>query len=183
MVTGHFETIRATSIVTKDTSYPLVLMSYCLMDGHAVPRVSPLYPIWVDVIVSPSHVFMPHFFPGLALGGVWGIREGVSRPLAVSNARLRLNSVLNAVTRRGTFVGNSAGVMGTSPLGCLIVLLYVTVALTYNAINSTVDAFRGKHDIYGSMAAGGLTGALYKSTGSSIYGTFFSKILRRKQLV
>lgn len=49
---------------------------------------------------------------GLALGGAWGVREGARRPLAVSNSRLRINSILNSVTRRGTFIGNSAGVMG-----------------------------------------------------------------------
>lgn len=38
-------------------------------------------------------------------------------------------------------------------------------ALVYNGINSSIDYFRGKHDIVGSMAAGGMTGALYKSTG------------------
>jgi import inner membrane translocase subunit TIM23 len=49
---------------------------------------------------------------GLGIGGLWGLREGLTRPMAVSNARLRLNSVLNGVTRRGTFLGNSAGVLG-----------------------------------------------------------------------
>ncbi|KII85812.1 hypothetical protein PLICRDRAFT_44225 [Plicaturopsis crispa FD-325 SS-3] len=88
------------------------------------------------------------YLSGLALGGVWGVREGARRPLAVSNSRLRINSVLNSVTRRGTFIGNSAGVL----------------ALVYNGVNSTIDGLRGKHDIAGSMAAGGLTGALYKST-------------------
>lgn len=39
-------------------------------------------------------------------------------------------------------------------------------ALSYNAINSSIDGIRGKHDAFGSMAAGGLTGALYKSTGT-----------------
>ncbi|TFL01891.1 Tim17/Tim22/Tim23/Pmp24 family-domain-containing protein [Pterulicium gracile] len=88
------------------------------------------------------------YLGGLALGGVWGLREGARRPLAVTNSRLRINSVLNAVTRRGTFIGNSAGV----------------VALVYNGVNSTIDGVRGKHDIFGSMSAGGITGALYKST-------------------
>ncbi|CAG7846902.1 Mitochondrial import inner membrane translocase subunit tim23 [Serendipita indica DSM 11827] len=82
------------------------------------------------------------------IGGLWGLREGAARPLAVSNARLRLNSILNGVTRRGTFLGNSAGVL----------------ALIYNAVNSTIDSVRGKHDIWGGMAAGGICGALYKST-------------------
>ncbi|KAJ7460607.1 Tim17-domain-containing protein [Mycena latifolia] len=88
------------------------------------------------------------YLSGLALGGAWGVREGATRPLAVSNTRLRINSVLNSVTRRGTFIGNSAGVL----------------ALIYNGVNSSIDAIRGKHDILGSMGAGGLTGALYKST-------------------
>ncbi|EGN92195.1 hypothetical protein SERLA73DRAFT_191443 [Serpula lacrymans var. lacrymans S7.3] len=88
------------------------------------------------------------YLSGLALGGVWGVSEGARRPLAVSNARLRINSVLNAVTRRGTFIGNSAGVL----------------ALAYNGINSTIDSVRGKHDTIGSMAAGALTGGLFKST-------------------
>ncbi|KAF9447517.1 Tim17-domain-containing protein [Macrolepiota fuliginosa MF-IS2] len=88
------------------------------------------------------------YLSGLALGGLWGLREGARRPLAVSNTRLRINSVLNSVTRRGTFIGNSAGVM----------------ALVYNAINSSIDAARGKHDTLGSMTAGAVTGALFKST-------------------
>ncbi|TFK74913.1 Tim17-domain-containing protein [Pluteus cervinus] len=88
------------------------------------------------------------YLSGLALGGLWGVREGARRPLAVSNTRLRINSVLNSVTRRGTFIGNSAGVL----------------ALMYNGVNSSIDAVRGKHDIIGSMTAGGVTGALFKST-------------------
>ncbi|KAH8071797.1 Tim17/Tim22/Tim23/Pmp24 family-domain-containing protein [Cristinia sonorae] len=88
------------------------------------------------------------YLSGLALGGVWGLREGARRPLAVSNARLRINSILNSVTRRGTFIGNSAGVL----------------ALVYNGINSTIDSVRGKHDTAGSMAAGALTGAMFRAT-------------------
>jgi len=88
------------------------------------------------------------YLSGLALGGVWGLREGARRPLAASNARLRINSILNSVTRRGTFIGNSAGVL----------------AIVYNSINSSIDSLRGKHDTMGSMAAGALTGAMYKST-------------------
>ena len=88
------------------------------------------------------------YLGGLALGGAWGVSEGARRPLAVSSARLRLNSILNAVTRRGTFIGNSAGVL----------------ALVYNGVNSSIDAWRGQHDTAGSMAAGAVTGALFKST-------------------
>ena len=107
--------------------------------------------------------------PGLGVGGVWGLREGVHRPLAVSNTRLRINSVLNSVTRRGTFIGNSAGVLGMS-IQCLASSApdsYARLALVYNGINSSIDHWRGRHDTVGSMIAGALTGAIYKSTGAS----------------
>jgi len=88
------------------------------------------------------------YLSGLALGGVWGLREGFGRPLATPSSRLRLNAILNAITRRGSWMGNSAGVL----------------ALVYNGFNSSIDHLRGKHDIWGSMVAGGLSGALFKCT-------------------
>lgn len=45
-------------------------------------------------------------------------------------------------------------------------LMGPSTALVYNGINSTIDGIRGEHDLVGSMAAGALTGALYKSTGT-----------------
>jgi hypothetical protein len=41
-------------------------------------------------------------------------------------------------------------------------------ALMYNGVNSTIDALRGEHDSMGSIAAGALTGAIFKSTGNLI---------------
>ena len=43
-----------------------------------------------------------------------------------------------------------------------------SLALIYNGINSSIDHYRGKHDVYGGMAAGALTGALFKSTGKNL---------------
>lgn len=41
------------------------------------------------------------------------MKEGLSRPLGPNpSMRLRLNSVLNSCTRRGSFTGNSLGVLG-----------------------------------------------------------------------
>ncbi|EPQ28466.1 uncharacterized protein PFL1_03769 [Pseudozyma flocculosa PF-1] len=93
------------------------------------------------------------YLSGLAIGGLLGAREGFSRPLGVDNPtfRLRLNAILNQVTRRGSFFGNSAGV----------------VALIYNLVDAAIDATRGKHDIYGAVAAGGLSGALFKCTAGT----------------
>ena len=71
------------------------------------------------------------------------MRRSVGQP-----PKLRLNSVLNAVTRRGPFLGNSAGV----------------VAIAYNCINSYIGYLRGKHDAANMVAAGALSGILFKST-------------------
>jgi len=87
------------------------------------------------------------YLTALTLGGAWGLQEGLRR----SNGqppKLRLNSVLNAVTRRGPFLGNSAGV----------------IAMVYNGFNSYIGYVRGKHDSVNSIAAGALSGMIFKST-------------------
>lgn len=87
------------------------------------------------------------YLTALTLGGTWGLIEGLNRSSAAP-PKLRLNSVLNSITRRGPFLGNSAGV----------------VAMVYNGINSTIGHYRGKHDSANSIVAGALSGMLFKST-------------------
>ena len=87
------------------------------------------------------------YLTALTLGGAWGLQEGLRRS-AGQPPKLRLNSVLNAVTRRGPFLGNSAGV----------------VAICYNCINSYIGYLRGKHDSANMVAAGFFSGILFKST-------------------
>ena len=87
------------------------------------------------------------YLTALSLGGAWGLQEGLRRS-AGQPPKLRLNSVLNAVTRRGPFLGNSAGV----------------VAMVYNGANSLIGYGRGKHDAANSIAAGALSGMVFKST-------------------
>ena len=82
------------------------------------------------------------------MGGAWGLMEGLNRSPASAPPKLRLNSVLNSVTRRGPFLGNSAGVL----------------AVVYNLINSTFGHYRGKHDAVNSISAGAVSGMLFKST-------------------
>ncbi|RKP28889.1 Tim17-domain-containing protein [Metschnikowia bicuspidata] len=84
---------------------------------------------------------------GLAIGGAYGFQEGLGSLPANATAKLKLNTVLNHITKRGPFLGNSAGVL----------------ALIYNIFDSTTDHFRGKHDDINSLAAGALTGALFRS--------------------
>lgn len=94
------------------------------------------------------------YLSGLGLGGAYGVYEGLSRSSLASATgsqvtnRLRLNYVLNAVTRRGPFLGNSLGV----------------VAILYNGINSSLGAARGRHDVYNAVGAGFVAGALFKCT-------------------
>ncbi|KAI0166429.1 Tim17-domain-containing protein [Xylariaceae sp. FL1272] len=87
------------------------------------------------------------YLTALSLGGAWGLQEGLRRS-AGQPPKLRLNSVLNAITRRGPFLGNSAGV----------------VAITYNCINSFIGYLRGRHDAANTIAAGALSGMVFKST-------------------
>ncbi|KAK7428897.1 Mitochondrial import inner membrane translocase subunit tim23 [Neonectria magnoliae] len=87
------------------------------------------------------------YLAGLSIGGAWGLQEGLRRSYG-QPPKLRLNSVLNAVTRRGPFLGNSLGV----------------VAIIYNCFNSLVGSVRGKHDAANTVLAGALSGMLFKST-------------------
>lgn len=88
------------------------------------------------------------YLAGLTLGGAWGLAEGLQRTPATAPPKIRLNGVLNSVTRRGPFLGNSAGV----------------VAMVYNGMNSTLGYARGKHDSANSILAGALSGMVFKST-------------------
>ena len=88
------------------------------------------------------------YLSALAMGGTWGLFEGLNRLPPTAPPKLRLNSALNAITRRGPFLGNSAGV----------------VAMMYNGINSTIGYYRGKHDAMNSVAAGGISGMIFKSS-------------------
>jgi import inner membrane translocase subunit TIM23 len=87
------------------------------------------------------------YLSALTLGGAWGMQEGLRRS-AGQPPKLRLNSVLNAVTRRGPFLGNSAGV----------------IAMVYNGFNSFIGHVRGRHDSANSVLAGALSGMIFKST-------------------
>lgn len=87
------------------------------------------------------------YLSALTIGGAWGLQEGLRRS-AGQPPKLRLNSTLNAVTRRGPFLGNSAGVL----------------AICYNCINSYIGYLRGKHDAANTIVAGALSGMLFKST-------------------
>ncbi|CDM34340.1 hypothetical protein DTO013E5_2271 [Penicillium roqueforti] len=88
------------------------------------------------------------YLVALATGGAWGLVEGLKKTPPTAAPKIRLNGVLNSVTRRGPFLGNSAGV----------------VAMVYNGFNSSLGYVRGKHDATNSIVAGALSGMVFKST-------------------
>lgn len=97
---------------------------------------------------------------GLGIGGTYGFAEGVqSLPLNASG-KLKLNTILNHITKRGPYLGNSAGAL----------------ALIYNLTDSTIDHFREKHDDWNSLAAGAFTGAVFRS-GSGVKPMAYSMAL------
>jgi mitochondrial import inner membrane translocase subunit TIM23 len=84
---------------------------------------------------------------GIALGGTWGVLEGVRR--GGENRKLFMNSVANGAATRGPFIGNQMGIM---------TIFYVA---SYNILGWV----RGEEDPFRAAAAGAISGALFKSFG------------------
>ncbi|MCJ1249962.1 Mitochondrial import inner membrane translocase subunit tim23 [Trapelia coarctata] len=145
--------LNSTSIPDPSALHPLAGLNAETLD-YLTLEDTPLAP--------PTHAALPSrgwsddlcygtgitYISALSLGGAWGLIEGLNRTPASAPPKLRLNSVLNSVTRRGPFLGNSAGVL----------------ALVYNLVNSAVGAARGKSDAANSVVAGAVSGMLFKST-------------------
>lgn len=72
---------------------------------------------------------------------------------------------------KGKFYGQFAWCFGWADLAFSSFEIAANVppkAIFYNISNSSFDAIRGKHDALNAMAAAGLSGAIYKSTGTSL---------------
>lgn len=91
------------------------------------------------------------YLAGLTLGGAYGMMEGLKKSGGVA-PRVRLNTTLNSITRRGPGVGNAVGV----------------IAMMYNGTNSLIDYSRGTHDVFNSLAAGAISGAIFKCTAGRV---------------
>ncbi|KAI9679599.1 MAG: Mitochondrial import inner membrane translocase subunit tim23 [Trizodia sp. TS-e1964] len=124
-------------------------LDYLTLDEAAlsdIPGASSALPSrgWSDDLCYGTGVT---YLSALTAGGAWGLAEGLNRSAGAA-PKLQLNSVLNAVTRRGPFLGNSAGV----------------IAMVYNGVNSTIGYYRGQHDVANSVVAGAVSGMLFKCT-------------------
>lgn len=87
------------------------------------------------------------YMTGLASGTVWGLYDGLRHPEG-RTTRLRTNSLLNGLTRRGPFLANTLAVL----------------AVMYSPMESAIGRYRGVQDTTNSLAAATITGVVYKST-------------------
>ncbi|PVU99602.1 hypothetical protein BB559_000560 [Furculomyces boomerangus] len=110
------------------------------------------------------------YLSGLGIGGTWGFFEGNKQYTKLnvgksSNFKLRLNSVLNAMTRRGPFVGNSLGVIAlfyTSFYSITKSLYPIDQESERNENDGLVGYFINGTAKY-SLSAAAITGLLYRS--------------------
>lgn len=92
------------------------------------------------------------YLAGLTLGGAYGMAEGLRKSAqGPQNMKVRLNTTLNTITRRGPGLGNAVGV----------------IAMMYNGTTALIDYSRGKHDIFSSIGGGAIAGAIFKSTAGN----------------
>lgn len=125
-------------------------LEYLTIEDETVPVMPGAHGIipikdWTDDLCYGTGTM---YMLGLGLGGTYGLAEGLRKAPVDASFKLRLNGILNAVTRRGPFLGNSAGVL----------------TLVYNLINASIDKYRGEHDDLNSLASGALAGAIFKCT-------------------
>ena len=120
------------------------------------PRYLPATPEFIFPVEKQTRTYSAKLFDavgssylsGLVVGSTWGLYEGVRRPDG-KTLRLRMNGVLNGVTRRGPFTGNSLGVL----------------ALLYTSWEHTLCKVTKKEDsIVNKVTAASLTGVTFKCT-------------------
>ncbi|KAJ8416107.1 hypothetical protein AAFF_G00381290 [Aldrovandia affinis] len=86
---------------------------------------------------------------GAAFGTVNGLRMGLKETRDMTWSKPRNVQILNMVTRQGASWANTLG----------------SVALLYSAFGVAIEKARGAEDDVNTVAAGTLTGMLFKSTG------------------
>nr|XP_009305093.1 mitochondrial import inner membrane translocase subunit Tim23 isoform X1 [Danio rerio] len=89
------------------------------------------------------------FFKGAAFGTLNGLRMGLSETRDMPWSKPRNVQILNMVTRQGASWANTLG----------------SVALLYSVFGVAIEKARGAEDDLNTVAAGTLTGMVFKSTG------------------
>lgn len=86
---------------------------------------------------------------GAGIGGVAGFYNGIKATnLAQQTGKLRRTQLLNHVMKQGSATANTFG----------------TIAVLYSSFGVLLQWVRGEDDEINTIAAGGMTGLMYKST-------------------
>ncbi|KAH0623458.1 hypothetical protein JD844_006219, partial [Phrynosoma platyrhinos] len=93
---------------------------------------------------------------GAAFGALNGLRLGLKETQSMAWSKPRNVQILNMVTRQGALWANTLGSLGNS--NSILALLYSTFGVI-------IEKTRGAEDDLNTVAAGTMTGMLYKSTG------------------
>ena len=86
---------------------------------------------------------------GAAFGAMNGLRLGLKETQSMAWSKPRNVQILNMVTRQGALWANTLG----------------SLALLYSAFGVIIEKTRGAEDDLNTVAAGTMTGMLYKCTG------------------
>jgi mitochondrial import inner membrane translocase subunit TIM23 len=90
-----------------------------------------------------------------------GAAAGASATATRQSGKLLLNQILNHVTRRGPFLGNSAGVLAMT---YNLMNAYVPQVLGWGLIGRSMEAWTPVPSTVTPYASGFLAGALFRST-------------------
>ena len=87
------------------------------------------------------------YLTGISFGGIRGLFEGIRAREAGDTTKIRINRILNSSGHHGRVAGNTLGVLG----------------LLYGGLEGASCQYRGTDDVFNSLLAGLVTGALYKA--------------------
>uniref|UniRef100_A0A674NNU9 Translocase of inner mitochondrial membrane 23 homolog a (yeast) n=1 Tax=Takifugu rubripes TaxID=31033 RepID=A0A674NNU9_TAKRU len=111
-------------------------------------NVDPRYLVQVDMSLSLL-TFLAVLVAGATLGALNGLRMGLKETRDMAWSKPRNVQIINMVTRQGASWANSLG----------------SVALLYSAFGVAIEKARGAEDDINTVAAGTLTGMVFKSAG------------------
>ncbi len=81
------------------------------------------------------------YLTGVAVGGFWGVYDGL-RSAEGTSARLRGNSILNGLTRRGPYMGNTFAVLGEREIYVCTIIIMIVIMCRLGDILLTVTLSR-----------------------------------------
>jgi len=82
----------------------------CLCHWWLLVYINVVKKCWQILFIN--YVVVVYTCLGIAVGGTWGLYEGLMAVPTGESRRLKLNTVINSCTRRGPFLANNLAVLG-----------------------------------------------------------------------